>query len=868
MQSDRWDQYASIMDDMPGMICRFQPQGIIEYVNHAYCRMMATEPEELIGKSFYQFLPEKTARKLRGQLNALTPESPVVTIEHPVLTPGGERRWQRWINRLLTDEDGRTIAYQAFGQDITEQALAVQKLQENEKLLRAIAENFPRSFLSVINPDLTIGFTHGQEFKRRQIDPNQFVGMQVQDSFRPYGEETVRTITAAYQRAFEGQTEPFELQIGEQIYHYEIVPIRNEQGDIEKILVVVTDITDTKKADADLRRSEARYRGIVEDLVELLIRYKADGTITITNDAYEEIFGVPGETLVGKNVFDYLDGPISSIIVQKIRRLTKENPVEIDEHPEELPDGRTIWLRWIDRGIFDENGRLVEIQGVGHDITNRREAEDRLRKNETQLHHIINTVPEGVILLAADETVLRTNPVAEKYLQTLAPGWQNGRLTHLGSRRLLDLLTSPPKGFWHEIKAENKTYEAILKPVENSVANAGWVVVMRDVTQEKQIQQRIRQQERLAAVGQLAAGIAHDFNNVMAVIILYVENILRTVKLPPRARERMFTINEQAQRAADLVQQILDFSRQSVLERQVLDLLPFITELVKLLKRTLPEHIQIELIDGGDLYLIQADAARIQQMMMNLAVNARDAMPDGGRLRIQLSRKETKDNLPMANRDMPSGDWVQIQVSDTGQGIHPDAMAHIYEPFFTTKQVGQGTGLGLAQVYGIVQQHDGYIDVESKQGRGTTFTLYFPAIIPLEGWGNVPINMNLRQGQGQTILVVEDNPVTRQALLDALEMLQYKVLEATNGRDAMRILDTHHPQIDLIISDVVMPEMGGVALVHAIRDKNITIPVIFLSGHPLGQELEDLPPLGLAGWMLKPPNLINFSNLIAQVLHP
>ncbi len=173
--------YSSIIDDLPGLICRFQPQGIIEFVNEAYWKMLGLKREDLIGKSFLTHIPQKYRQEVIESLDTLTPESPVTTIEHPAIVAGGEFRWQRWTNRLLTDEDGRTIAYQSFGLDITEEKKAIQQLQENEKLLRTVAENFPRAYLSVINPDLTIGFTHGQEFKRIQLDPNQFVGLHIRE---------------------------------------------------------------------------------------------------------------------------------------------------------------------------------------------------------------------------------------------------------------------------------------------------------------------------------------------------------------------------------------------------------------------------------------------------------------------------------------------------------------------------------------------------------------------------------------------------------------------------------------------------------------------------------------------------------------
>jgi two-component system, cell cycle sensor histidine kinase and response regulator CckA len=288
--------------------------------------------------------------------------------------------------------------------------------------------------------------------------------------------------------------------------------------------------------------------------------------------------------------------------------------------------------------------------------------------------------------------------------------------------------------------------------------------------------------------------------------------------------------------------------------------------LATLLDRTLPEHIQIELDHVAEAYLIHADPSRMQQVMMNLALNARDAMPEGGHLQMRLAHVQTEAPRPMPVRDLPPGNWVQIEITDSGSGIPPETLPHIFEPFFTTKDVGQGTGLGLAQVYGIVQQHEGYIDVTTKVGQGTTFTLYFPVLAIGQGSADISDRASLRSGQGQRLLVVEDDPPTRQALVDSLTFLNYEVMEAVNGREALTILATKADEIALVLSDAVMPEMGGVALFHAMQQQKLTIPLVLLTGHPLSKEMENLEALGLAGWLSKPPDLVNLSYLLAKVL--
>jgi nitrogen-specific signal transduction histidine kinase/CheY-like chemotaxis protein len=394
------------------------------------------------------------------------------------------------------------------------------------------------------------------------------------------------------------------------------------------------------------------------------------------------------------------------------------------------------------------------------------------------------------------------------------------------------------------------------------------VLVTSEVTQEREIQRRLRQQERLAAVWQLAPGIAHDFNNIMAVIVLYTQMGLRLPDVPVKLRERLETVARQANRATDLIQQILDFSRRAVLERRPMDLTPFLIEVVKLLERTIAENVRISLNYGTGEYTVNADPTRMQQAILNLVVNARDAMPEGGELSITVSRVAETDEIRCVTcGQIVGGEWVRIAVRDTGSGIPPEVLSHIFEPFFTTKEVGKGTGLGLAQVYGIVRQHEGHTDVTTKVGEGTTFIVYLPALLD-DRQPEAPAleTEAFVKGQGETILVVEDDAILREALVDSVELMHYQVLEAADGHQALDILEQQAGEVSLVLSDLVMPKMGGQSLFHAMRQRGLTVPLVILSGHPMEDELKSLQAQGLAGWMLKPPDMAKLSHLLARVL--
>ncbi len=491
---------------------------------------------------------------------------------------------------------------------------------------------------------------------------------------------------------------------------------------------------------------------------------------------------------------------------------------------------------------------------------------EQARQTAEQIQHILQTVPEGMLLLDDSRRVVTANPAAAGYLALLGGIEVGGVLEQMGGRNLDELIAPQPGGLGQEVSTGGRVFEVAARPLESSPERGGWVLVIREVTLEREVERHNQQQERLATVGQLAAGIAHDFNNIMSTIVLYAQMSAQSPWVPSQDRERMSTIYQQAMHATELIRQILDFSRRAVLERQPLSLRPLVKEQVRLFERTLSENIRIDLAGMDQRCVVYADPTRMQQVLMNLALNARDAMPDGGTLRISLNLIDIPSAQAAPLPEMPPGKWVRLTVADSGVGIDGQDLAHIFEPFFTTKRRGEGSGLGLAQVYGIVSQHDGFIDVLSEPGKGSVFSVYLPAL-PEDLAGLPDLDTGpLVRGRRQTILVVEDSVFTRQALVDSLEMLNYRTLTASNGRQALDILLERGGEIDLVISDVIMPEMSGLGLVREILDQGISVRTVLLTGHYPGKEMEDLRKRGLIELLDKPPSLEKLSETVGRLL--
>jgi two-component system cell cycle sensor histidine kinase/response regulator CckA len=632
------------------------------------------------------------------------------------------------------------------------------------------------------------------------------------------------------------------------------------------ILSVVRDLTERKRVEELLRLTQF---GIDHAQVGVL-QVHDDGDIYYANEHACESLGYTIEELQVLKIWD-IDPNLDYESWNAHRKRTRTLGSSSIETIHRRKDGTEFPVEVaIDFMEFED--RKISFS-FAKDITERRQAEEErellLEQNREQaqkLREVVSTVPEGVFLLDAEHKVVLANPVAEEILAFLANSKVGDTLTRLGDRPLTELLTSPPtEGLRHEVATGGRTFEVVARPMANGHELEDWVLVIEDVTVERRVQEQLQQQERLAALGKLAAGIAHDFNNILAVIVLYAEMGLRLPDLPARLRERLEVISQQAKRATGLIQQILDFGRRAMLERRPIDLVPFLEEQVELLRRTLPENIAISFAyeEGG--YTVNADPTRLQQAIMNLALNARDAMPTGGDLRVHLERIDVGDRRKAPLPDMAAGGWVRMTVTDTGTGILPDVVPHIFEPFFTTKEPGEGSGLGLPQVYGIVKQHGGHIDVKTTLEKGTSFVLYLP-ILTFESAQAIKSEAKiLSQGQGETILVVEDNQALQQALMDSIESLNYRVLTADNGQQALAILE-EHMEVAVVVSDLVMPGMGGQALFHALRQRGLTMPMVMLSGHPMESELVSLQAQGLAGWLLKPPSIEQLAQLLVQVL--
>jgi len=484
-------------------------------------------------------------------------------------------------------------------------------------------------------------------------------------------------------------------------------------------------------------------------------------------------------------------------------------------------------------------------------LTERAQALAREELARTQAHaearfrELLEAAPDAVLEMDRQDVILLFNAAAERLF-----GYDGPELSHLtmecllaersreAYRRLRVTCLSRPVGASagpEELIARRKDgrefhAEVHLSPVQTE--DGGRITcILRDVTERKHLEEQLRQSQKMEALGRLAGGVAHDFNNLLTIIGGYAQMLLGSVKAKDPARRDLDSIVEAANRASALTRQLLAFSRRQVMQPKVLDLNRLIARMHRMLRPLIGEDIALELALQKNVGRIKADPGQIEQVLMNLVLNARDAMPRGGRIRISTGLSQRSEDADPAPESLPPGRYLTLEVGDTGEGMDEGTLSHIYEPFFTTKARGKGTGLGLSTVYGIVQQNGGEIQVSSQPGRGSTFRIYLPVFqAAARERAQPPPPRGTARGV-ETILLVEDEAGVRQLAQEMLRQQGYAVHEAEGGSQALQLFQQHATSIDLLLTDVVMPQMSGRELAEHLLAARPDLKVLYMSGY-------------------------------------
>ena len=603
-------------------------------------------------------------------------------------------------------------------------------------------------------------------------------------------------------------------------------------------------ITKRKLAEESIREGELRYRDLFENAEDVMFTHDLDGRFTSINRRAIEFTGYAEEELLNTKVSQLLTPESWQVAFQslslKFAGGSNLVPIQVDLV---CKDGLRIPLEITSR-LIRQNGQPFGIQCVGRDIRERRRSEEALRRSEQRFHALIEHASDLVAILSESGALLYASPSMKKMLGFTPEEWIGRNILTLihpdDSSAVMEALhlgkvgrdAGTPLQFRIRHKDESwRTLEATDTNLLDDEAVRGIVVNARDITERLRLEDQLRQSQRMEAVGRLAGGVAHDFNNLLTAISGYSDLILRRLTTDNPLRREVEEVMKAAERASSLTRQLLAFSRKQVLQPRVLDLNNIVNEMDKMLRRLIGEDIELITNLTPSLFNVKADPGQIEQVIMNLAVNARDAMPNGGKLIIETENVELDTGRARRHTGFLPGLYVMLAVSDNGCGMDKETQSKIFEPFFTTKEFGRGTGLGLSTAYGIIKQSGGDVKVYSEPGIGTSFKIYLPCVYePAEIRVTARSPYDVPRGN-ETVLLVEDDDGVRMLAREILQMSGYSVLEACHGSQALEICESHKQQISILVTDVVMPQMSGRELSEKLLQLRPQMKLLFMSGY-------------------------------------
>ncbi len=673
-------------------------------------------------------------------------------------------------------------------------------------------------------------------------------------------------------------------------YRLGVVPLSmpaTAQEDGPVILWRITDITDERRREVETQRSlEATLAHYEATPIGLMVADENAG-IQFCNDTLAHWLGLsPGSLVRGLKLTDIVSGD-GAVLLRALSREPGDAARRIDldlvrEDGRSWPASLIIVPRRVEAGKTEGFSAIVLERAVEDD------AAGASRPAEVRFARFFQSAPFGIATVNAEGKIASANTAfarlmldgkagqAEKAIELLTRGADAEKRLALQSA-LNDALAGKANIQPLEItvgEAGEFTRRVFFSTVTRASGAEAAVLYVIDATELKALEVQFAQSQKMEAVGKLAGGIAHDFNNVLTAIIGFSDLLLQTHRPVDPAYQNIINIRSSANRAAELVSQLLAFSRRQTLQPEVLELSETLTDTSMMLNRLLGEKIELKILPGRDLWYVKADRGQLGSVVVNLAVNAGHAMPDGGQLTIRTRNISERDSQKLDLQELPVGEYVMIEVEDTGHGMSAEVQAKIFEPFFTTKSVGKGTGLGLASVYGIVKQTGGYVFVESEVGKGTTFRIFLPRHhVDAEAEAEAATVKAAKKEQRHRdltgagrVLLVEDEDAVRSFAVEALKRQGYEVLQASTGQEALEVMEGSDKPVDLVVSDVIMPEMDGPTMYKTMRQSNPDMKIVFMSGYPDDAFKNSLDPDATFAFLQKPFSLAQLAAKVKEEL--
>jgi PAS domain S-box-containing protein len=672
---------------------------------------------------------------------------------------------------------------------------------------------------------------------------------------------------------------PAQVEIEEPFLkgYYEITttPVFDEAGQITGTVHVMRDITERKRVEEAVRMSEERYRTLAEAAREMIFIIDREGVVKYVNQfAANSLQSLPDQ-IIGKPLDQLFSGEISKRQKANLRRVFESGEPFYTENITPFRDGE----KWLGTQLVPMKNKSREVDavlGISRDITDRKRMEEAFRVSEEKyrslVDHAIDAIyiaQDGMVKFPNPSTLALTGYSEEDYatipfVNFIHPE-DRDMVVQRHNQRLRGEEVPSPYSFRIISKAGEERWVHLNAVLTEWEKRPAILCFMRDITSHKKLEAQYQHAQKMEAVGTLAGGIAHDFNNLLQSVLGYTEILLMNDQMRQNASKDLEEIKRAAKRGAELTQQLLTFSRKVQSKLRPIDLNQEVVQVQKILQRTLPKMINVEISLKGDLKPINADPTQIEQVLMNLAVNARDAMPEGGRLTIKTDNVTLDDAFCKTHLESKPGEYVELTVSDTGHGMDEEILKNIFDPFFTTKGVGKGPGLGLAMVYGIVKNHDGNILCESKLDQGTAFKTYFPAAEQERAVETLKEDQEVRGGS-ETILLVDDEEPIRNLGLQIFRNYGYRVFQAPDGENALRLYQDKKDEIDLVVLDLIMPIMGGKKCLEELLRIDPKVRVVIASGYSPEGTVKEILEKGAKNFIHKPFNMKEMLQVVRKVL--
>jgi two-component system, cell cycle sensor histidine kinase and response regulator CckA len=871
------EQYRAVFDNAGIGIDLLDRHGRIVKVNEALLNILGYAEEELSQRTFLDIThPDDKEISKRKLESLMAGEIDSYRLEKRYVRKDGGIVWVDLWSSAVRAANGEHVGTVAVIEDITHRKLMEDALRGSEEKYRRIVEN-TQELIYQTDMDGRLIFLSPSSERLLGYTPDESLGRRITRSYA-YPEERTRFLNLLMEN---GSVTHFEAELTRKDGSRSWLStnarlLRDENGNPIGVEGVSRDVTARKIAEEALRESEQRLSQIINFLPDATVAIDREGRVIAWNKAIEEMTGVPAGEMMGKGNYEYalpFYGTRRPILLDLVLTPSEEMrqtyflftadrdvlTVETD-NVTALGKDKVLWARA--SALYDMHGTVIGAIESIRDITDRKKAEKALLESEERYRQITENSLTGIFLYQDGRSVYANRRLAEMlgyspeevlsvpFLETIHPD-DRLMVKEMAKARLsgqpvpnhyeLRLLHKDGSTVWSEVLSDCVDYQG--RPaILGNVAN---------VTQSRTLEGQLRQAQKLEAVGTLAGGIAHDFNNLLTIVMGFSELLLAEKDQKHPEYADLQKIFHAAKNGAELVQRLLMFSRKSEPKPVPTNLNKQIVQVEKLLRRTIPKMIDIQLELSADLPDINADPSQVEQVLINLGVNARDAMPDGGKLNVKTDIVTLDAEYCGLHIGASPGEHVVLEVSDTGHGMDKETVEHIFDPFFTTKEIGRGTGLGLAIVYGIVTQHNGHITVYSEVGKGTTFRVYLPAI-PADVEPDVE-DSGIMPGFGtETVLLVDDEEFVRELGVRILTKQGYTVLQAANGREALDVFGKERSRIFLVILDLIMPQMGGKECLKEILRIDPQMKVLVASGFSADSSIKEFIQMGAKGFVNKP----------------